>query len=168
MLDWDWGTILGGGSFVGFLTLVCRDLIRGAFGRRKNDAEADALEANREVTLSQATLQAMRELSDSYESRLRAVQADAQAQIAGTRADAANSVAQAMHEVSTARGEASAARSEAAEARRVAERIEQLLLWVRAVIWTPGPDGDPRVTRIREHLGDGTVPLSSLVNGSPR
>jgi hypothetical protein len=166
MGNWDWGTILGGGSVVGFLALVCRDLIRGAFGKRKSDAEADTLETARDVSLSKATLDAMRELRDSYESRIRAVQADAQAQIAGTRADAANSVAASMHEVSTARAEASQARNEAAEARHVAERIEQILLWVRAAIWAPGPEGDPRVVRIREHLGDGTVPLSQLVNGS--
>lgn len=164
--DIDWSTLLGGGSFLGFCALVARDLIRAWVNKGKMDADAGLTGATREVTLAEATLKAMDRMQENYEARIRAVQADAQAQIAGTRADAANSVAASMHEVSTARNEASQARNEAAAMRNTVERIEQLLLRVRSVVWAPG-DTDFRVDRVRELLGDGSVPLSAFVNGTP-
>lgn len=168
MLDGvDWGTILGGGSFVGLVGFVARDLIRAFVNRRKVNAEAGVSDAQREVTLSKATLEAMGELQAMYERRIAAILADAQAQIAGARADAANAVASSMHEVSTARGEVSQARQEAASARLTVERIEQLLLRARAAVWMPGAD-DVRITKARELLGDGSAPLVAFANGSPR
>lgn len=165
MNDVDWSTVLGGSSFVGLLAFLGRDLIQAWLKRRQVNADAGRSEAEREVTLSRATLEAYRELQDSYENRLRAIQADAQAQIAGARADAANAVASSMHEVATARGEVSQIRAEAAQMRSTVERIEQLLLWVRAEVWRPATP-DLVVARVRERLGDGSAPLSALVNGS--
>lgn len=164
-MDVDWGAILGGTGFVGMLAFVARDLIRAFFNQRKVNAEAGVSDAHREVTLSRATLEAMEDLRESYEKRIGAVEAWAQSQISGARADAANSIAGSMKEVSTARGEASQARAEAAEMRMIVERIEQLLLRVRAAIWAQGTD-DARVARVRDLLGDGSAPLSALVNGS--
>jgi hypothetical protein len=161
----DWGAILGGSSFLGLVAFVVRDLIKAFFGKRRADADAGVREADREVTLSRATLDAMRSMQDNYEMRIKAVQADAQAQIAGARADAASSTAAAMHEVSTARSEASQARRDAAESRNIAERIEQILLRARSIVWADGPP-DPRIDRARVTLGDGSQSLSALVNGS--
>lgn len=161
----DWGSILGGGSFLGLLTLVMRDAIRAYANRGKVSADVGAADAAREVTLSKATLDALNDLREQYEAQMRSVREDAKAQIASARADAANSVAAAMHEVSSARGEVSQIRAEATAIRNVVERIEQLLLRARSMVWAAGPE-DPRITRAREVLGDGSVPISVLINGS--
>jgi hypothetical protein len=163
----DLSTILGGGSFLGFLAFVVRDLIRAFANRGKVSADVGKARVESEVTLSKAAMEIVDRVTENYEARIRAVQVDAQAQIAGARADAANAVAASMHEVATARGEASQIRAEAAQMRNVVERIEQLLLRVRSTVWAGGPEPlDPRLARAREMLGDGTAPLSALVNGS--
>lgn len=164
-MDLDLSTIISGGSFLGFLALVTRDLIRAFANRGKVSADAGKARVESEVTLSKAAMEIVDRVTENYEARIRAVQVDAQAQIAGARADAANAVAASMHEVATARGEANQARVSAAESRNIAERIEQMLLRARSVAWMSGPE-DVRVARIREMLGDGSVPLSAFVNGS--
>lgn len=156
-MEVDWSAVLGGSSFAGLVALVIRDLIRAWATRGKINAEAGMSEAAREVTLSDAAVAAMERLTTNYEARIKAVQADAQAMIAGARADAANSVAAAMHEVSTTRALAS-------EAQRAAEAAERVVRLVRDAAWSAGA-ADPRVERVRQLVGDGG-PMVGM-NGTP-
>lgn len=155
-----------GGLGAGIL-LCAQILIKGWLNRRKTSADARLTEVNGELTLSKAALDFLAAVRLDAEKQILAARADATAQIAGARADAANSMAQSMHEVATARGDVGQVRAEAAQMRNTVERIEQLLLWVRAEVWRPI---DPAliVGRVQERLGDGSTPLSVLINGSPR
>ena len=155
-----------GGLGAGVL-LCLQILLKGWLNRRKTTAEATLTEVNGEIALSKAALDFLAAVRLDAEKQILAARAEATAQIAGARADAANSMAQSMHEVATARGDVGQVRAEAAQMRNTVERIEQLLLWVRAEVWRPTDPGTV-VARVRERLGDGSVPLSALINGSPR
>lgn len=158
----DWGTILGSGSALGFLAMVARDFIRAYANRGKVSADAGVADAQRETTLSKATLDALNDLRDSYERRIQAIQEDARATIVAVRTEAANSIAASLHEVSTARNEASEARRSAAESERVVMRV-------RAAVWMSGPE-DPRIARIRDLVPDDGFPFhaSAPANGLSR
>lgn len=152
---------------IGAAALLCiQILLKGFLDRRKTNADAMVTEVNGEVALSKAALDFLAAVRLDAQKQIEAARADSTASVAGARADAANSVAQALHEVSTARGEAGQMRLEVVGMRNTVERIEQLMLRVRDVIWTPGAE-DPRVSRARELLGDGSAPFSAFqANGS--
>lgn len=150
----EWSNLVGGGA-VGVIVYGVIAVLRMIFAKPKLDAEAQNEGISGAGRLSQQTLDAMERLTTFYEARIKAIQLDAENQIASARADAANAAATALREIATARAEFATARAdmqaEMASYRRSVEVIETVRRRALEEAWKP----DFSIERLRSLLAGG-------------